>query len=378
MSASVKPFPFSSLESFTRKEALDLAQLRLASRDWVRLGTFARALQTLVNERIVLRLRSLRSAGNVHATDDTIGVLLATEQEATSSRRVLVDVETSLALAVVARAVRQPPGRLPDPTRAHPPAIFGAFAAVLSAALRSSHNGIALSVLAAGPGSILARELFALEPRMTTAWFTVLLGDEAFSARVRIPSSASLSVPSREFHRKDLVAMGQAQIALPVVVATTLARRSDLRELSRGDAFVPNTFTISTSKGCLHGTVALVAPRGEVGIAATLAENGHLVIREELENHGWEPHVSSEPLINSASVLEEAPVVVRVELGTVEMPARDWAALGPGDILMMGRKVGDPAILRVGGVELARGELVHVDGELAVRILSSSNETDPS
>ena len=68
--------------------------------------------------------------------------------------------------------------------------------------------------------------------------------------------------------------------------------------------------------------------------------------------------------------LEHAPVVVRVELGTVEMKAREWAELGPGDVIALGRWVGDPAILRVGGVELARGELVQVDGEYGVRILA--------
>jgi len=66
--------------------------------------------------------------------------------------------------------------------------------------------------------------------------------------------------------------------------------------------------------------------------------------------------------------LEDAPVVVRVELGVVELPAREWAALADGDVLAIGRKLGDPAVLRVGGVEVARGELVQVDGEYGVRI----------
>lgn len=68
-------------------------------------------------------------------------------------------------------------------------------------------------------------------------------------------------------------------------------------------------------------------------------------------------------------VIEDAPVVVRVELGALEMKAREWASLAPGDVVTLGRKLGDPAILRVGGVEVARGELVQVDGEYGVRIL---------
>ena len=70
----------------------------------------------------------------------------------------------------------------------------------------------------------------------------------------------------------------------------------------------------------------------------------------------------------TVEVLQDAPLVVRVELGTVEMTARDWAALGPGDVVAIGRKIGDGVVLRVGGVEIARGELVMLDGEMAVRI----------
>ncbi len=69
--------------------------------------------------------------------------------------------------------------------------------------------------------------------------------------------------------------------------------------------------------------------------------------------------------------LEDAPVVVRVEIGVVEMKASAWADLAPGDVVTLGRKIGDPVVLRAGGVAVARGELVVVDGECGVRILSA-------
>jgi flagellar motor switch/type III secretory pathway protein FliN len=79
----------------------------------------------------------------------------------------------------------------------------------------------------------------------------------------------------------------------------------------------------------------------------------------------------SEPSVTStAEALEDAPLVVRVELGSVEMKAGEWAALVPGDVVALGRRLGEPALLRVGGVEVARGELVQVDGEYGVRIVS--------
>lgn len=77
---------------------------------------------------------------------------------------------------------------------------------------------------------------------------------------------------------------------------------------------------------------------------------------------------------STMEVLDDVPVVVRVELGSVELTARKWAELAPGDVVSLGRKVGAPAILRVGGVEIAQGELVQVDGEYGVRILKRLGE----
>jgi flagellar motor switch/type III secretory pathway protein FliN len=69
----------------------------------------------------------------------------------------------------------------------------------------------------------------------------------------------------------------------------------------------------------------------------------------------------------SEAVLD-APLVVRVELGAVTMSAREWAALRPGDVVAVGRRVSEPVVLRVAGMVVARGELVDIEGELGVRI----------
>ncbi len=69
----------------------------------------------------------------------------------------------------------------------------------------------------------------------------------------------------------------------------------------------------------------------------------------------------------------EVPVVVRVEIGVVEMRAREWASLAPGDVVGLGKRIGEAVTLRVGGVTVARGELVDLDGEVAVRILGRTD-----
>jgi type III secretion protein Q len=67
-------------------------------------------------------------------------------------------------------------------------------------------------------------------------------------------------------------------------------------------------------------------------------------------------------------VLLETPVVVRVELGAVSMSAREWARLGPGDIIETAQRIAEPVVLRIAGREVGRGELVNVDGQVGVRI----------
>jgi len=200
------------------------------------------------------------------------------------------------------------------------------------------------------------------------------VGEDAFEARISVPDALAPPAQAAPLSKAALAAMGDAKIALPLVVTSTLASRMDLLALAHGDVFVPSTLALTArGDGLLTGSVVLIPPRAERGIAADLAEDGRLVVRGELESHPWERQRSmSSDASQTATmeVLEQAPVVVRVELGAVEMTAREWAELGPGDVVSLGRRVGDLAILRVGGVELARGELVQVDGEYGVRIVA--------
>jgi flagellar motor switch/type III secretory pathway protein FliN len=374
---SVGPFPFSGLESLTRADVAQAARLRRVTHAFIDVDGIERAVAELVGEPVTITLRGARRLQGPPAADDATGVVLAlagAPTTTTHARRVLVEVEGALAAALSTRALRQKFPRIVDTSRTPSPAVAGAFAAVLIAALRRAHAGGVLKVVAAGPAAVLARDLLHAERDVTTATLTVTIGEDAFEARVSVPDA--LAEPPREllFSRASLVAMGDATIAMPLVMTTTLAGREDLFDLGHGDVFVPgkNTFPLRAD-GAVVGAVAIVAPSAERGLSADLAENGRLVVRGLLESHPWLQERSmpkGEAEVTTIESLEHAPVVVRVELGTVEMKAHEWAELGPGDVIALGRRVGDPAILRVGGVELARGELVQVDGEYGVRILA--------
>jgi flagellar motor switch/type III secretory pathway protein FliN len=73
----------------------------------------------------------------------------------------------------------------------------------------------------------------------------------------------------------------------------------------------------------------------------------------------------SEQIANAAL---DAPLVVRVEVASLSLSAEAFANLKPGDIVATEQPLGQLSTLRVAGREVARGELVNIDGELGVRI----------
>jgi flagellar motor switch/type III secretory pathway protein FliN len=67
---------------------------------------------------------------------------------------------------------------------------------------------------------------------------------------------------------------------------------------------------------------------------------------------------------------DEAHAELTVALGTTQLSLRQITELAVGQVVQLGRPLGGPFELRVAGRVLGRGELVDVDGELAVRIVS--------
>jgi type III secretion system YscQ/HrcQ family protein len=127
-------------------------------------------------------------------------------------------------------------------------------------------------------------------------------------------------------------------------------------------------------KGEWTGTGWLAEPGSDVGVRIELVDGRSIVLRggPELLNHSAMPDPDAGESLVTA--IGEVPVVVRVEIGEVTLPAREWAALCKGDVLTLGRRVGDRVVLRVGGLPVARGELVDVDGEVGVRIAERLGE----
>ncbi len=202
---------------------------------------------------------------------------------------------------------------------------------------------------------------------------TILVEGEAFSARVVIARALAVSPTVSRWGADSLATLGAIPLSLPIVVRTASASAAELATLRRGDALVlPDGLgpSVRINGGEIRGRVLLASPASLVGLIAEFGEDGRLVLLG-----GVDPVAATEmPMVSDekeaiAEALGDVPIVVRIEIGEARMTAREWASLGRGDVVSLGRRVGEPVLLRAGGIALARGELVDVDGEVGVRIL---------
>jgi type III secretion system YscQ/HrcQ family protein len=256
--------------------------------------------------------------------------------------------------ALLSRVLGRPLG-LPRQDAELGSALSGAAAALVVQVARRLTS--APAVLASTP----SHDPFELEA-------TLLVEHQAFALTIR--AWIDSAPVERRLHRERLKLL---RVELPLIVGLSLGRRAELAAMGPGDAWFPGEgFWIDRS---LRGRGALAAPGSELGVWVDLAPDGSVVLRggcAELsaDAEPAAPEVMAEPTAEPSieSLVADAPVVVRVELGTVSVNAGDVAALRPGDVLETGKRLGEPVVLRVAGRAIARGDLVDVEGELGVRI----------
>ena len=85
--------------------------------------------------------------------------------------------------------------------------------------------------------------------------------------------------------------------------------------------------------------------------------------------------MSGSPVID-AELLDQLSVALEVHIGSVTLSASELSGMEPGAILTLGESA-DAVQITAGGQVVARGELVEVDGQLALRILQIINSGPP-
>jgi flagellar motor switch/type III secretory pathway protein FliN len=373
---NVRSFPWSTFESITYADAAATRALRRWGEAHSVAGNIARALGEITGARVEISVRRVRHASEPRSLDGGVAVVLAGPDERSLGRGVLVEAEGALAAALVARALERPAPKIIDPARPGSARVAGALAAIVVAAARRSHAGAPLRVLTAGPGAALSSDFARFAPDAIVAELTVIVDDTAHLARVVVDRAPAFASVDRPWDRARLSALGDVPLALPVVVAASAGAAFEVASLAVGDVWIPGDWPLARSAGgAWAGPVTIAAPSLEVGARATLGDDGRIVLGGGVEDLAWTPPAREGEAMteaNDTDVLVEAvgevPVVVRVEIGVAEMRARDWAAIAPGDVITLRRRIAEPVVLRVGGIEMARGELVDIEGDVGVRV----------
>jgi len=332
-------YPWNALEGVSRSATRSAARARrhvLAVLDVQRLGAALAELTECEASIIVRRVGSdapkRRPVSSLGFELGGAGVMCA------------LSLEPELAAAALARMLRRPiglsSGALDD-------SLLGALNALVLELARRSGARSALHVHDPGDALLRANQLYVEA--------TVLLDGTAYQvlAALRLPE---LPEPAPV----TLSELGALSITVPVVVGRSLAERALLADFVPGNAWFPGAGLWLNAH--LEGAIALAAP----------GQDGRIVIRGQsvplLPDAGERMSDPAKPETSLTDAVLESPIVVRVEVGAVTLSAREWAELGPGDVIETGRRIAEPVVLRVAGREVARGELVNLEGELGVRI----------
>jgi len=91
---------------------------------------------------------------------------------------------------------------------------------------------------------------------------------------------------------------------------------------------------------------------------------------DESTNPGSERGSMEEAQAEGADLLNDIPLQIAVEIGRLPITAEDVVGLKVGHVFDLNRSAGEPLDLSVNGKVVARGELVEVEGNLGIRIVS--------
>jgi len=295
--------------------------------------------------------------------------------------RLAIGIETPLAHAMVDHLLGF--GRLPaEVQRQVTPVEWGILAFVAARALDR---------LDARPGPLAAWDLTidrvgpdpfdprGLGPVVTWRW-PARLGPAEGSIRLWVPASIldrlEDAPPPPAASRPTFAGLSATWRAEAGTI--TLAR--GLSRIKKGTILPIDGATIGGTVASPAGTITLLCRDrdGRCRIDAEAAPNSsaaRVVVKSPLRREPTprEP-IAVNPTPNapatSPSAPPDVPVTLVVELGRINLPLARLADLKPGDVLELGRHSREPVELTSNGRLVARGELVQIDTELGVRVLS--------
>jgi hypothetical protein len=212
----------------------------------------------------------------------------------------------------------------------------------------------ALAVAAALTDLEIAAEVWPLtgapparfsEPGAITAAFTVELPPELAPPVMTVTAHFAPAILLRAPAPRALHAW---RLDLPIVVGRCALPRAAIAGLAARDVIT------------IEPRLELLVGRGGIGLAA---EPGAL-----------EARVATEYVPRDMALVDDASLELTVQLGTTRLSLRQLGELAIGQVVPLGRPLAGPYEVRAAGRVLGHGELVDIDGELGVRIVSIAPE----
>jgi flagellar motor switch/type III secretory pathway protein FliN len=405
-------FPWRLLDRVTKTDLAFLREARRYASSVIPTRRLAEALEEQLRARIEVRVRRIDRLSSPGGFDDAIAVALSPSGSSRGDARILVEAERPLALAVVAHALsarprlgpgpasfgqtplgpaslgqasfeqasfgltplgQAPLGQSPPGQASLGPTLTGAFAAVIASAVRRSRPSEPGQRVAPGAAADLEADLLRLYGSALALSLTVLIADDAFAARIVVagdPMRAAFADAGEDWTRQDLARLGGTPLSLPLVAVAFRSMTAEMAAIRRGDVIVPEGWPLTKTQGeGWRGRLWLAAPGENTGLRAEVGDDERLMLAGESDPLcGTEAEMDNLDESTLVTSLGDVPVVVRVEVGEATMSAREWASVGRGDVIALGRRVGERVLIRIGGVPVARGELVDIEGEVGVRI----------
>lgn len=196
-------------------------------------------------------------------------------------------------------------------------------------------------------------------------------------------------------HRQPDIATQAVQRALKVTFEVVVARTDltveDWAAAEVGDAVLfegtpsldlrqPQLVQLSCGD---HHAEARLSPDGTMSLASPFgkhdsADASRTQPATPAPRRGYMPTSADDRASPSQTLLAAAPIEVVAELGRITLPAAEVLTLGPGSVLPLGWLRPESVDLRVDGRSWARGELVDLDGQLAVRLTSLTVDPPPA
>ena len=242
-------------------------------------------------------------------------------------------------------------------------------AALTEAAMAEAAMADGLAV-AAGAAATLLPATGTLTPGTAIPSAEVAPGDWAAAAVVPLERSggAALGILMRADLVEALAAAPEGALDLADAVQPALDAAAEHLGLTAGPGRTILGAELAAAVGSATATVPLLAGKETAMVLFALAGDGTPASPKTAAARAKAAPQAETDQTRGVELLHGVAMEVTVELGRTRLSVRELLALSPGDVLELDRAAGSPADLLVNGRLIARGEVVVVDEDFALRV----------